>query len=153
MLRELATKQLVEQWLQIFEQYKGKLRPNRKTGQELVEYLTSKYELEVFESEEASKVVYLNIMENDFLKSKLSPMEEPRPVTYYWCKNGYKVFIGIDLITGSYYVEDDENLWDELYAFRGLDESDLNNFYCVAEYINCLNKFNMLESVLSEMNR
>lgn len=153
MLREPATKQMVEQWSNVFEQYKGKLKPNRKTGQELVEYITSKYELEVFEDKEASKVVYFNVMENEYLKSKLSSGEEPNPVTYYWNNNGNKVFIGIDLATGYYCVEDNENLWDELCAFQGLDETDLNNFYCVAEYINCLKKFNMLENVLREMSR
>ena len=151
MQRKPVTKKLVEQWLQVYEQYKNKLKPNRKTGKEIVEYLISKYQVELINNEEASKVVYFSIMENEFLRNKLSSMEEPKPVTFCWSNNGEKIFIGIDMITGFYYVEDNENLYDELYAFRGLDEAELNNYYCVAEYINCLKKCNMLESVLNDV--
>ena len=31
-------------------------------------------------------------------------------------------------------------LWDELCAFQGLDEADLQNSYCVAQYISLLEK-------------
>lgn len=55
---------------------------------------------------------------------------------------------GIDLTTGYFCVEGSSRLWDELYVFRGLDETDIQNFYCVAEYISNLKKFDQLESVL-----
>lgn len=35
-------------------------------------------------------------------------------------------------------------LYDELVAWRGLDEDDLNNYYLVAEYIECLERFGLL---------
>ena len=35
----------------------------------------------------------------------------------------------------------------ELFAFRGLDEEDLENYYLVAEYVSCLRRFGRLESV------
>ncbi|RDY30171.1 hypothetical protein [Lachnotalea glycerini] len=149
MVREPVTKEMLEQWKKVFEQYKDKLQANRKTGQELVEYITSKYEVERFKDEEADKVIYYNIMENEPLRSKLPSDTEPNPVTFYWNNNGNKVFIGVDLVSGFYFVEDDEVLWDELCAFQGLDEEDLCNYYCVAEYISCIKKFGMLEEILN----
>ena len=34
--------------------------------------------------------------------------------------------------------------WKEVW----LDEKDIQNYFCVAEYISCLKKFGLLESVL-----
>jgi hypothetical protein len=41
-------------------------------------------------------------------------------------------------------------LWDELYAFQGIDEADIQNPYCVAQYIACLKRFKLLQGVLEE---
>ena len=92
-------------------------------------------------------------MKNKYFKNKLRKNEEPIPVAFYLENNNNRVFVGIDLVSGFYCVEDDEDLWDELCAFEGLDEVDLTNYYCVAEYINCLKKFDMLESVLNRTNK
>ena len=40
-------------------------------------------------------------------------------------------------------VEGTSLLWDELYAFRGLDAQDLENYVCVAEYIACMQRFSL----------
>ena len=40
-------------------------------------------------------------------------------------------------------------LSDELTAFQGLDEKDIQNYVCVAEYITCLKRFDMLDIVLT----
>lgn len=61
-----------------------------------------------------------------------------------------RIFVGIDLTTGYYTVEGCTMLWDELCAFQGLDEKDLQNYFCVAQYINSLKRFGLLEAVLSE---
>ena len=37
-------------------------------------------------------------------------------------------------------VEGSSRLWDELFVYRGLDLVDLDNFYLVAEYVECLKK-------------
>lgn len=34
-------------------------------------------------------------------------------------------------------------LYDELCAFQGLDEKDLDNYFCAARYVTCLKKFNI----------
>lgn len=45
-------------------------------------------------------------------------------VTYYVRKN--KVFVRIDLVSGYFCVEGSKQTYDDLFAFRGLDEQYLN---------------------------
>lgn len=35
-------------------------------------------------------------------------------------------------------VEGSEEIWDDLLAFRKLDEQNLTNFFLVAEYVRCI---------------
>ena len=58
---------------------------------------------------------------------------------------------GVELESGFFCIEGSSLLWDELYVFRGLDENDIQNYICVAEYISCLNKFGLLESILAKI--
>ena len=59
MLIEQVTPQMIQEWKRIFEQYKVKLKPNRKTGQEVVDYLLSKYKLTPVTDDKAKQVVAL----------------------------------------------------------------------------------------------
>ena len=61
---------------------------------------------------------------------------------------GSNVFVGVELESGFFCVEGSSIIWDELYVFRDLDEKDIQNYFCVAEYISCLKKFGLLENVL-----
>ena len=149
MLRHQPTLKMIEQWKSVYFKFKDKLKPNRKTGQELIDYLKAKYDLIQFENEKANEIVTGNVINNEPFFKKLAKGEIPHPVTFYWKQGKNKVFIGIDLSSGMYHVENDENLWDELCAFQGLDEDDLKNYYCVAEYISCLKKFGKLEDTLN----
>ncbi|HHX87473.1 MAG TPA: hypothetical protein GX693_04745 [Firmicutes bacterium] len=63
---------------------------------------------------------------------------------------GYKIFIGVDLSSGFYCIEGSSMLWDELCAFQGLDSKDIENYYCVAQYISCLKRINRLEEMLAD---
>ncbi|MPN52317.1 hypothetical protein SDC9_199973 [bioreactor metagenome] len=56
----------------------------------------------------------------------------------------------MEIETASFHVEGSSLLWDELFAYRGLDEMDLRNFYMVAEYAACLKRFGMLEGALTD---
>lgn len=148
MQREAVTSQKIEQWKLIYKEYKDKIKPNRKTGEEIINYLKSKYELNSLDDDHAKEIVYQNVMQNKVFKNKLSFGVKPEPVTFYCIHNGSNLFIGIDLSSGFYHIEDDESLWDEICAFQGLDEDDIKNYYLVAEYISCLKKCGKLEAVL-----
>ena len=84
-----------------------------------------------------------NILLNESLCRELPPGTAPKPVcgiiepvgageALYReqdaCFAGIEIFVGIDLTTGYFVVEGSSRLWDELYAFRGLNERDLENY-------------------------
>jgi hypothetical protein len=163
MLMQEATPEMVEGWKEVWQKYKSKLLPNRKSGREVVEYLKNKYLLEELHDDNAKQVVIDNVLNNKRYADKLPMGAEPSAVMFV-VKNkdngkllydnqddvfkGINVFVGVDLESGFFYVEGSSLLWDELYVFQGLDEKDIQNYFCVAEYISCLEKFGLLEASL-----
>lgn len=49
----------------------------------------------------------------------------------------------MELNTSYVYVEGSSYLYDELMAFTGLDGKDIINYFLVAQYIKCKEKFNI----------
>ena len=163
MLEQMPGIHMYAQWKLIWEKYRHILKPNRKSPIELLNYVSRRYCLTEIHEQAALDTVRLNILMNEPLAQKLPKNSAPEPRTFYIedVGNGKdlytlqstkgqrsRIFFGIDMITGYFIVEGCSRLWDELYAFRGLDEDDLENPYCVAEYINCLEAFGMLEDTL-----
>ncbi|MDD4347175.1 MAG: hypothetical protein PHZ11_09930 [Desulfitobacteriaceae bacterium] len=161
MLMRAPTPEMVENWKRIWIEYKDKLLPNRKSGAEVVDYLTNKYPLRELHDDKATQVVLDNVVYNKPFADKLPIGADPSAVTFIVKNTGtgkvlYKnqdkifkgnsIFVGIDLNSGYYCVEGSSMLWDELCAFQGLDKSDLQNYYRVAEYISCLKRFGLMEN-------
>ena len=149
-------------WKQVFAAYRPRLKPNRKSGEELLAALRSRYSLCMLHDSDADQVVIQNILLNESLARELPPDTAPSPVccivepvdageALYQeqdaCFAGIEIFVGIDRVTGYFVVEGSSRLWDELYAFRGLNERDLDNYYSVAEYIACLERFDLLDQI------
>lgn len=160
-IKEPTTEMLAE-WKSIWSQYHGTLRPNRKSGTELLQYLQDKYVLTEICDKNASDAVVSNITMNAPNAEKLPEGAVPAPRTFFlentgngerfyqdenkdpadvWGGSITKIFVGIDTVTGFFMVEGSTMLWDELCAFRGLDQKDLQNYVCVAEYIASLQRF------------
>ena len=165
MLTTPATPELTAQWKQTYEAYRGRLRPNRKSGGQVVAFLKQRYPLKELANETAKQVVVGNVLSNDALREQLPEGAQPAPACFLVartgagedlydrqdaCFAGLDIFVGVDLASGWFCVEGSSLLWDELYTFRGLNEKDLANVYSVAEYIACLKRFGKLESVLAE---
>lgn len=158
------TPEMFEEWKAVWREYKDFLQPNRKSGQELLDYLSQKYVLTEIHDEKAAEAVCLNITMNKPRAEKLPAGAAPQPRTYFVENRGngcalYKdmdeifkdvtrIFVGIDLASGYYMVEGSSMLWDELCAFQGLDQADIQNYYCVAQYIACLKRFGKLQNAL-----
>ncbi|MDO5547520.1 MAG: hypothetical protein Q4F79_03450 [Eubacteriales bacterium] len=159
------TKEMLDEWKHIWLQYRDRLSPNRKSGMELVDYLQNNYVLTEISDRRAAEAVFYNVMRNPPFAEKLPFGAEPVPRTFYlenrgkgrrfyqpenkdpydlWGGDVTRIFVGVDQTTGYYMVEGSAMLWDELCAFRGLDERDLNNYACVAQYINSLRRFGWL---------
>ena len=170
MITREPTKKMLDEWKSIWIKYKEILKPNRKSGTELLEYLQSKYVLTEIHDEDATNAVIGNVTMNAPFAEKLPEDTAPVPRTFFlensgngktlyldenkdfldvWCGNITKIFVGIDMVSGFFMVEGSTMLWDELYAFRGLDEKDLQNYVCVAEYINSLERFCLLQTIIS----
>lgn len=163
MLTQPPTQEMIEHWKAVWRQYRGRLTPNRKSGQELLDYLCARYPLTEIDDPEAYEVVRQNVLQNEHLAQKLPVDTKPIPRAFFVedtgkghelfaCREslwtGDKIFVGIDLASGWYLVEGSCVLRDELCAFQGVDETDLENFYLVAEYISCLERFGWLDSIL-----
>ncbi|EAH0639349.1 hypothetical protein D3Y81_14030 [Listeria monocytogenes] len=135
MLTKEATPELIKEWQKIYYNHINNLVPNRKTGFEINEYFRKNYSFICVKDKNAKETVIQNIINNESFKEKLSVGVKPKPMTY--TIRDSNIFVGIDLISGYFYVEGSEDVYDDLFAYRGLDESDLKNFYLVAEYIHC----------------
>lgn len=59
------------------------------------------------------------------------------------------IIIGIESETGFAFVEGSKELSDEITAFQGLDSDELTNYYLVANYVRCLQKYNRLNEVIN----
>lgn len=169
MITQRPTVEILNEWKKIFEQYKDLLRPNRKSGADILNYLQRNYSLTEIPDEDMLKVISENVSRNKFLAEKLPVGQLPVPKAFYlenignghkfflsenkdrsdlWGGEITKIFVGIDLSSGYYVVEGSTMLWDELCAFQGVDEKDLENYVVVADYINALQRFGKLDSVL-----
>lgn len=142
MLTTEPTFEMLEEWKRIYNENRGILKPNRKSGVEINDYFCTKYLFEVFDSRRFRDVVKCNVMENEPNREKLPKGAEPKIIAYKDKESG--ILVGIDLVTGFFHVEGKDfnkvaAIYDDLFVFRGLDASDLDNYFLVAQYVQCLN--------------
>lgn len=168
MITTEPTREMFEEWKAVWKQYKDLLRPNRKSGAELLTYLQSNYPLTEIFDKKALDVISENVALNDHLAEKLPVGQSPVPRAFFlentgngrrfylaenrdcpdlWGSDITRIFVGVDLSSGFYTVEGSTLLWDELCAFQGVDERDLQNYVITAQYISALKRFGKWESV------
>ena len=170
MITQKPTPEIRTEWKNIFEQYKNVLRPNRKSGADLLDYLQSNYSMTEITEEEVLAVISENVCRNTFFAEKLPTVQQPlakafylenignghkfylsehKDPSYLWGDEITRIFVGVDLSSGFYMVEGSTMLWEELCAFQGIDEKDLENDVVVADYIRALQRFGKLDSVIT----
>jgi len=113
LMHEPSTEDIAN-WKQVFAAYQQRLKPNRKTGEELLAYLRAHYTVRALEDADADQVVIQNILLNESLCRELPPGTAPKPVcgiiepvgageALYReqdaCFAGIEIFVGIDLTT------------------------------------------------------
>ncbi len=167
-LTKPITEEQLQQWRKIYEEHKNVLQPNRRTGAELLHYLRDRYVLTPIESAEALRCISDNVMHNEYHAEKLPAGALPHSVAFYlknegagkrfystqnkddvevWGGDITRIFVGVDLASGFYLVEGSTLLWDELCAFQGLDERDLQNFAVVAMYVESVERIKLLKYI------
>ena len=153
MLMQEPTEEMIEEWQEIYNKSKDNLKPNKKDSLEIIKYLKANYTVVEIENTKLEKVVYDNIVLNEHSNQKLcgkNPIIRLFEVTdkslYEKQDNifkGIKIIVGIELHTSYIFVEGSSYLYDELMAFTGLDDKDITNYFLVAQYIKCKEKFNI----------
>lgn len=171
MITQKPTLEMLIEWKNTFEQYKDLLRPNRKSGADLLKYLQSNYFLTEITDQKVLTVISENVSRNKVYAEKLPTGQLPLPKAFYledmgsghkfylsqnkdspdlWGGEITRIFVGVDLSSGFYMVEGSTMLWDELCAFQGVDEKDLENYVVVAGYISALKRFGKLGSIITQ---
>ncbi|MDE6023852.1 MAG: hypothetical protein K2G45_00165, partial [Lachnospiraceae bacterium] len=119
---------------------------------EIIEHLKENYSVVEVENPVLEKVVYDNIVLNEYSNQKLCGKNPIIRLFEVTDKNlyekqdaifkGIKIIVGIELNTSYIFVEGSSYLYDELMVFAGLDDKDITNYFLVAQYIKCKEKFN-----------
>lgn len=164
MLAHKVTPELVRKWKDVAKTYRPLLCPNKKTGSEILAYLTGRYPVRELMTDSLRDVVEDNILSNECHARKMPAGTIPE-VSGFFIENtgtgkhlyehqdemfrGRTIIAAVELHSGYFLVEGSSLLWDELCAFRGLDEEDLENYYLVAEYVECLRRFDLLDRILA----
>ncbi len=153
MLMQEPTKEMIKEWQDIYNKNKDNLKPNKKDGLEIIEYLKENHSVVEVENSELEKVVYDNIVLNEYSNEKLCGKNPVIKLFEVTDKNlyekqddvfkGIKIVVGIELNTSYIFVEGSSYLYDKLMAFTGLDDKDITNYFLVAQYIKCKEKFNI----------
>lgn len=156
MLMQEPTEDMIKEWKEIYFQYKDKIKPNKKDGMEIVEYLKKYYDIKELQNQELENIVADNIKNNEFNSCKLKG-ENPI-IKIYKINNigkgkelydvqdnvfkGITIIVGIELKTSYIFVEGSSYLYDELTTYAGLDEYDIKNYFLVAQYVKNKENFN-----------
>lgn len=155
MLNERPTEEMIAEWKEVHRIHRPHMQANRISGTELITWLCGKYPVTELHEQELLEMVTLSVMENAHYSEKIPEGAVPEPRVFRIENKGTgtalyemqeeiwadcdRILVMMDEVTGEFFVEGSSRLWDELFAVRGLDVADLENFYLVAEYIKCAN--------------
>ena len=164
MLTQEVTKEMIAEWKAVSREYRPRLTPNRKNAVQIIDYLQARYPVVELSDKTWQQIVIDDVVENEALAEKL-PLGATARARVFSVRNtgagktlfdsqdalfhGLDIIVGVELETGHFHVEGSSALFDELFAFRGLDQIDLENYFLVAEYISCLKKQGLLKRALS----
>lgn len=164
MLTRKVIPEQIREWKATSATYRPLLCPNKKTGPEILTYLTGKYPVRELPADSLIEVISDNVLLNECNARKMPAGKTPESVGFIIENTGtgkhlydnqdeffrgMPIIAGIELHSAYFIVEGSSLLWDELFAFRGLDDEDLTNYYMVAEYVVCLRRFGQLDRVLT----
>jgi len=164
MLTRKVSPEMIREWKDVSATYRPLLHPNKKTGPEILAYLIGNYPARELPAGSINEVISDNVLLNDCNARKMPPEKTPATVGFsientgagkHLYENqdefyrGISIIVGVELHSAYFIVEGSSLLWDELFAFRGLDDEDLTNYYLVAEYVACLRRFDQLDRVLA----
>ena len=155
MLLNEPTPEIVVRWKETYNAFRPRLTPNNRPIGEVIVYLKQNYPVTELKDQKYLQVVTGNVTLNKQYTEKIPTGKIPMPQvfqientgaghTLYENQDdlfrGTPIIAGFEQESGYFMVEGSSWLWDELFVYRGLDSVDLDNFYLVAEYVECLKK-------------
>ncbi|NLT11693.1 MAG: hypothetical protein GXY06_04695 [Clostridiaceae bacterium] len=155
MLTRPPTPEDIIHWRQTAARYRSSLKPNRKSADEVVAYIESRYPFHYSEDPKMHDVVAKNVLLNAFFAEKLPHGARPSTRVLLIDNEGQgaalydeqddffrdsPIIVGIEACTRHILVEGSSKLFDELTAFVGLDIKDIENDFLVAQYIESLQR-------------
>lgn len=151
---------MLSHWKTLGKEYQNKIKPNRKSGGEVLDYVKNKYpliEIKSIHGENIDKMIADEIKSNEYSSWRLPVGKKPE-IKAFILENkgsskllydeqdnifkGLDIFIAVDLVTGYTHIEGSSRLYDEIKAYQGLDEIDIQNNFLVAEYVECCQNMN-----------
>lgn len=157
MLIDKPTEEMIEEWKETYNKYKDKIKPNKKAGIDIITYLENHYSITELQDSKLQEVVSFNIQNSEFYVNKLN--KENPIIRIFKINNiengkelynkqekifeGITIIVGIELKTSFIFVEGSNYLYEELTAYTGLDKDDIKNYFLVAQYVKCKEKFKM----------
>ncbi len=161
MITERPTDEQFSNWLKIWQEYSSKLKPNRRTGIEVIRFIKKKYKTEEIKDAMAAQEFAAALFMNGFQREKIPEDTEPNPVILKILKEGpgvdlyenqdevFKdvkdIIVIVDTASGCYSVEGSSKLWDELCIYQGVDKSDLENPVTTGIYVELMKKAGKLQ--------
>lgn len=155
MLLHEPTPEMVVRWKETYNAFRPRLTPNNRPIGEVTRYLKNTYPVTELKDQKYLQVVIGNVTLNNQYAEKIPAGKTPI-VQVFQIENtgsgktlyenqdelfrGTPIIAGFEHESGYFMVEGSSRLWDELFVYRGLDSVDLDNFYLVAEYVECLKK-------------
>ncbi len=123
---------LTEQWKAVYEKERPNLTPNAISGEELADYVKSRFAAEPIEEEAYLNAICTDVLNDAFFAEKLHGAE-PNPAAFRLADGS---FVGIDLISG-WLIAEKDTVRDELTYRKGLDKADLNNVLRTVDWLSC----------------
>lgn len=137
MLTQEPTPEMIREWQKLYNENRSALTPNRRSGFEVDAYFRAQYAFTETQDAAFAEVIAANITEESYHAAKLPSGAKPDIRTY---RVG-EVLVGIDLASGYFQVECEdirraELIYDDLFVFRGLDATDIENYFLAAQYLS-----------------
>ena len=73
MLMVEASAEMLEEWKDIWRRYKDQLKPNRKSGAEIIAFLQANYAMIELYDNAALAIINENVLHNEAYREKLPP--------------------------------------------------------------------------------
>jgi hypothetical protein len=144
MLTKKPTRKQTAEWKEIYRRYKDRLTADCKSAEEIFDYINSKYTVEDYKISGGYRLysVKRDGKSESLYADRKKIFKKCEKIIFYFSDYPVKNLCN---------VEGSDILWDEAFAFRGLDEEDIGNYFLVAEYIDCLKRCDKENPILLGM--